>query len=1100
MATCPACGHENRGSARFCDSCGAALALEAPGREERKVVTVLFADLVGFTSRAEQLDPEDVRALLSPYYARLRMELERFGGTVEKFIGDAVMALFGAPIAHEDDPERAVRAALAIRDWVVEEEAELQLRIAVNTGEALIALGARPSQGEGMASGDVVNTTARLQSAAPVNGILVGETTYRATRHVIDYRDAEPVEAKGKTEPVSVWEAVTARSRVGSEAVSTRAPLVGRRRELDQLVDAFERARQERSTQHVTLVGVPGIGKSRLVAELLAHVDSLEELIFWRHGRSLPYGEGAAFWALGEMVKAQAGILESDPPEDVARKLGETVAQHVEQSERSWVEGKLGALVGLGGDKAVGGAREESFSAWRRFLESLAEERPLVLVFEDLHWAGDELLDFVDELPEWVEDAPLLVLCTARPELLDRRPGWGGGKRNATTISLSPLASDETAQLLASLLERPLLPAETQAELLIRAGGNPLYAEQFARMLSEGGEVGDALPETVQGIIAARLDSLADGEKRLLQDAAVLGKVFWAGSLATVTRSERETVEQQLRSLGRKEFVRRERHSSVEGELEYAFNHVLVRDVAYGQIPRSERADKHRRAAEWIESVERTDDQAELLAHHYLSALELVRASGGAVDDLAVRARTAVRDAAAQALALRAYAAAARSYDLAAGLAGEPDPGRPRALLQKGLALKALMDERRFDLLEEAGSALEAAGDTDGAAEAEVNLAEVWWHAGERDRCSACLDRAADLVRGSEASLMSARVLAQIARFYALFGDNQTATELARKSLALAEAFGRDDVRATNLITLGTAGFFVRDPDTEAALDDVRTGLDLAAGYGDLPGMTRGYLNLGSLLLLTGDLSGAEEAAHEAYRISERLGLIPAMRFAAGNIIEVELCTGSWQSAERRANAFLEESEKGAHYQDISALIARSMIELAGDRIDLSRTAVEAAMAAGRRVMDPQAKTPALAMGAFVYAEVAEYDQAQALLEELEPGPFIAWTATPFFAASRLGTATEFRERVRPFQSGTRWDRAADAVLDGRWVDAADAYDEIGARPFAALAALRSTQTLVEHGRRAEADEQLRRALAFYRSVGATRYIREGESLLAASA
>ena len=567
MSTCRTCGHENRGTARFCDTCGAALKLEAPAREERKVVTVLFADLVGFTSRAEQLDPEDVRALLSPYYGRLRLELERFGGTVEKFIGDAVMALFGAPTAHEDDPERAVRAALAIRDWVTEDEAELRLRIAVNTGEALIALGARPSQGEGMASGDVVNTAARLQSAAPVNGVLVGETTYRATRHVIDYREAESVDAKGKSEPVRVWEAVAARSRVGSEAVSTRAPLVGRGRELDQVVAAFERARQERSTQQVTLVGVPGIGKSRLVAELLAHVDALEEIVFWRHGRSLPYGEGAAFWALGEMVKAQAGILESDAPEDVARKLRESVVQHVVESERSWVEGKLRALVGLGGDKDVGGTREESFSAWRRFLESLAEHGPLVLVFEDLHGAGDELLDFVDELPEWVEDAPLLVLCTARPELLDRRPGWGGGKRNATTISLSPLASDETAQLLAALLDRPVLPAETQTELLLRSGGNPLYAEQFARMLSEGGGVGDALPETVQGIIAARLDSLVDDEKRLLQDAAVLGKVFWAGSLAAITGAERETVEQQLRSLGRKEFVRRERHSSVEGEL-----------------------------------------------------------------------------------------------------------------------------------------------------------------------------------------------------------------------------------------------------------------------------------------------------------------------------------------------------------------------------------------------------------------------------------------------------------------------------------------------------------------------------------------------------
>src|SRR2546423_7833971 len=618
-------------------------------RTERKVVTVLFADLVGFTHRSEQLDPEDVAAILRPYHERLRGELERFGGTVEKFIGDAVMALFGAPLAHEDDPERAVRAALAIRDWAREED-NVQVRIAVNTGEALISLGARPESGEGMAAGDVVNTAARLQSAAPVNGVLAGEMTYRATADAIDYREADPVAAKGKTEPVRVGRALEPRSRVVTEAVSTRTQLIGRKREVDQLVDAFERARQERSTQLVTVVGVPGIGKSRLVAELLAHVESLPDFVYWRHGRSLPYGEGVAFWALGEMVKAQAGILESDQPDEVERKLREAVTQIVEDSERRWVEAKVRPLVGLGGDEASGGDRGDTFSGWRRFFEALAEQGPLVMIFEDLHWAGDELLDFVDELSDWIEGVPLLVLCTARPELLDRRPGWGGGKRNALTISLSPLDGDATARLIAALLDRSVLPAETQAALLVRAGGNPLYAEPFARMFSERGEVGGALPENVQGIIAARLDSLADDEKRLLQDAAVLGKGFLAGALATVTGSERPTVEQQLRSLGRKEFVRRERHSSVEGGLEDAFNHVLVRDVAYGQIPRSERAAKHRRAADWIESLGRTDDQAELLAHHYLSALELVQASGGVGDNLAVRARTAVRAAAAQAL------------------------------------------------------------------------------------------------------------------------------------------------------------------------------------------------------------------------------------------------------------------------------------------------------------------------------------------------------------------------------------------------------------------------------------------------------------------
>ena len=510
-------------------------------------MTVLFADLVGFTAQAEQLDPEDVRSVLAPYYARLRTELERFGGTVEKFIGDAVMALFGAPVAHEDDPERAVRAALAIRDWA-REESNIQVRIGVNTGEALISLGARPTAGEGMAAGDVVNTAARMQAAAPINGILVGETTYRATANDIDYVAADPIAAKGKTEPVRVWQAVEPRSRVSTEAVSTGTPLVGRRREVDQLIDAFERARQEHATALVTVVGVPGIGKSRLVAELYAHVESLSDFVYWRHGRSLPYGEGVTFWALGEMVKAQAGILESDAPEEVERKLHETVLQSVAASEQRWVETKLRPLLGIGGDEDTGGDRSESFSAWRRFFESLAEQQPLVMVFEDIHWAGDELLDFIDELPDWIEDVPLLVLCTARPELLDRRSGWGGGKRNAATISVSPLDADDTARLIAALLDRAVLPAETQAALLARAGGNPLYAEQFVRMLSERGEIQGELPENVQGIIAARLDSLADDEKRLLQDAAVVGKVFWTTALAAVNGSQHAVLEQSLRS------------------------------------------------------------------------------------------------------------------------------------------------------------------------------------------------------------------------------------------------------------------------------------------------------------------------------------------------------------------------------------------------------------------------------------------------------------------------------------------------------------------------------------------------------------------------
>ena len=409
--------------------CGTALQPAAPPRQERKVVTVLFCDLVGFTARAERLDPEDVQAILAPYHARLRHELERHGGTVEKFIGDAVMALFGAPISREDDPERAIRAGLAIRDYAIEDG--IELRIGITTGEALISLDASAAEGEGMASGDVVNTAARLQASAPINGILTDEPTYRSTRTVVDFRSRDDLRAKGKSEPVPVWEVVDARSRFGSDVThDARIRLVGREIELGLLRDAFGRARDERIPQLVTIVGVPGIGKSRLVHEMSRIVDAEKDMIRWRQGRSVSYGDGAAFWALAEIVKAQAGILEQDDAAAAGDRLRETIGSAIEDPVQArWVESHLRPLIGLETDEGFGGDRRgEAFAAWRRALEAFAEDRPLVLVFEDLHWADDALLDFLDELVGWLTDVPLLVIGTARPELLERRPGWGGGK------------------------------------------------------------------------------------------------------------------------------------------------------------------------------------------------------------------------------------------------------------------------------------------------------------------------------------------------------------------------------------------------------------------------------------------------------------------------------------------------------------------------------------------------------------------------------------------------------------------------------------------------------------------------------------------------
>src|SRR3954451_4140152 len=658
MPACPKCGEENPERARFCWACGTAID-EAPrsGAEERKIVSVLFVDLVGFTAASEQADPEDVRARLRPYHARVKQEIERFGGTVEKFVGDAVMAVFGAPVAHEDDPERAVSSALrviaAITDLnETQPDLALSVRAAVNTGEAVVSLSARPAQGEPRVAGDVVNPPARLKQQAPVTGVVVGETTYRSTRDLFDYERLEPVSAKGKSGTIALWHAKAARRRIGVDVEPiARTPLIGREDDLALLQSTYARMLRESSTQLVTIVGEPGVGKTRLTTEFRRWIDDQPEIVFWRQGRSLPYGEGITFWALGEIVKGQAGILESDSPDDAREKLGVAVGEvTIDGTEQEWLKNTLGPLVGAG--DSAGTSPETSFTAWQRFLEGVAAQRPLIAVFEDLHWADEQLLAFVEHLVDWSAGVPLLVLCTARPELYERARGWGGGKRNSNTISLSPLGAENTARLLSALMKRAVLPAETQTRLIEQAGGNPLYAEEFVRMLAdqgvltEEGELRDAeirVPDTVQALIAARLDTLPPDRKALLHDAAVVGKVFWSGGIAVMSHQNEPSVRAGLQELVRKELVRGVRESSVKDQAEYAFWHALVRDVAYGQIPRRQRIAKHVAAAEWIEQMagDRATDHAELLAYHYEKAFDLARATGsdtGALLEPAARA------------------------------------------------------------------------------------------------------------------------------------------------------------------------------------------------------------------------------------------------------------------------------------------------------------------------------------------------------------------------------------------------------------------------------------------------------------------------------
>ena len=1095
MAICPSCGQENPEGFRLCGMCGASLTLAPAAREERKVVTVLFCDLVGFTAKAEQLDPEEVRAVLRPYHDRVRIELERHGGTVEKFIGDAVMALFGAPTAHEDDPERAVRAALAIREFAVEEG--LELRIGITTGEALVSLGASTAEGEGMASGDVVNTAARLQSGAPVNGILVDETTYRATRATVEYDEARTIEAKGKSTPISVRRALQVRSRPGVDAVhDTRSELVGREQEVGVLRDALFRARASRTSQLVTVVGVPGIGKSRLVHELRRIVDADADLITWRQGRCLAYGDGVTLWALGEIVKAQAGIHEQDPPELAAEKIRGSVDDVLAGSaDGPWVESNLLALVGLGSESELGGDRRgQAFAAWRHYFEAMAEQRPLVLVFEDLHWADESLLDFVDELVDWVSEVPLLVVGTARPELLERRPDWGGGKLNATTLALRPLSDDQTALLLARLLGRPVLAVDAQQSLLERAGGNPLYAEQFADLFLERGETDELpLPETLQGIIAARLDGLPDVEKSVLQDASVVGKVFWTTALPQAS----DDVAATLHALERKGFVRRQRRSSVEGEIELSFAHALMRDVAYGQIARADRADKHRHVAEWIARLGRPDDHAELLAHHYAAALELAAAAGMETAELTTGTRFALQHAGDRALALNSYAAAIAWYSQALDLWPQDDRERPHLLFRRADALYRTGDPRRETALAEARDALLALGDRSRAAEAEVLLARALWERGSADDVR--IVNAEELVANEAGSVSKARVLAFSSRLRVLAEDHEAGLALAQSALGLAESLSLDELRA---YALGTVGLAKLRLDDSTGVDDMELSVEIAK-KANSPLAANLIHNLGVAYWDLGEVRRSSDRWSEAGRIGDRFGDAVIVRTATAHKIIEQSQTGDWDVALAKADTFIAECEAGSgHFTEGAIRSHRCCIRLARGDQSGALDDIARAVEMSRQRAEPLSLLQHLKDAAWTYAWLGERDGAENAvrewlgLAERHPSTIIFYGAQLLSPVTDLLGIAEALREVFHRAPQSPWRNAELASLDGQYERAADFYAAVGYRPWEASTRMLAAKHYFADGRSAEGTAELGKALDFYRSVGATMFVEHGEALL----
>jgi len=680
MLTCPSCGAQNPEGARFCNACASPL---DPGpaetREERKIVTVLFADLVGFTARAERLDPEDVRAILSRYHTRLREEIEAFGGTVEKFIGDAVVAFFGAPLAHGDDPERGVRAGLAVRSAVADLNAgdaalDLQVRIAVNTGEAFVSLTAKAERGEAMVAGDVVNTASRLQTAAPTNAVLVGEGTYRATHTVFDYQAIEPLVAKGKSAPLRAWLALAARSGPGERASNT-APMVGRLHETKVLHRILDNVVSEGRPHLATIVGESGIGKTRLATEFTAEAESRGIRIL--RGRSLPYGTSTPYGPFAQQVKQFAGIYASDDEQSSLEKLGAAVAAIVPDNAGE-VADHLELLIGLSGEGEVAD-RQVLFYAARRFGEALARTGPTMFVFEDIHWADAGTLDLLEVLAARLRDVPVLLLALARPGLLLQRPGWGGGLPAYTALSLEALGHDDATALAHMLLANGSDRIEA-ARIAETAEGNPLFLEELAASLLEGQADGAReLPTTIRELVSARLDALPPDERKVLLDAAVVGKTFWRGALEGMAEPG-TNLWAVLDSLEARDLIRREPFSWIEGEEQFAFKHVLIREVAYATLARAARKDRHAAVAEFLETTTAAAGAtATALAQHWRAAGREERA----VDYLLLAAEKAGRG--------WAKDEAAALYGEALELVPEGDDRRREIGRKRALALQALV-------------------------------------------------------------------------------------------------------------------------------------------------------------------------------------------------------------------------------------------------------------------------------------------------------------------------------------------------------------------------------------------------------------------------
>jgi len=951
-AVCGACRAANPATAKFCGECGgrleaaasdtsrlAAPAPAAPAVAERRLVSVLFADLVGFTTLAEHRDPEEVRDLLSHYFDLARGIVERHGGTVEKFIGDAVMAVWGTPTSHEDDAERAVRAALELLAGVRGLGPSVHARAGILTGEAAVTIGA---VGEGMVAGDMVNTASRLQAAAPAGVVLVGEATMHAASGAIVFEEAGDHVLKGKEAPVPAWRAVHVVAERGGRgrSASLEAPFVGRDDELRLLKDLYHATARDRRVRLVSITGQGGIGKSRLAWEFLKYIDGLVETVYWHQGRSPSYGSGITFWALGEMVRERAGLAETDDEPTTRERIAETAARWIpDERERRWIEAALLALLGVGEPPA--GGQDQLFSAWRTFFERIAADAPVVMVFEDLQWADSGLLAFVDHLVEWSRGVPIYVVALARPELLEARPDWGAGKRNFTSLSLEPLTPEAMRELLAGLV--PGLPGDAVARIVARADGVPLYAVEIVRMLvaqgaleaAEGtyrpvGDLADlAVPETLHSLIAARLDALEPADRALLQAAAVLGHSFTVNGVAAVAALGAEEVERRLLALVRRELVDRDADPRSAERGQFAFVQSLVREVAYSTLARRDRKTRHLAAARHFETLV-DQELAGALATHYLAAYRNAT-EGLEADALAAQARIALRAAGERAVALGAQEQALGFYRDALEVTGEPLE-RAALLERAGLAASAAgLHEDAEHLLGESIDLLRAAGDRSGAARVTAELGDAMFGRYRLDAALALVEPASTefLDLGDDPGL--ATLLGQLARFQMLRQvDFGAAIANADRTLAIAERLDRVDLVADTLITRGVA--LVSAGRGYEGVGCLETGLRLAQQHGLLATEIRARINMG------GPLTDRDPRA--AFEIS-RVGLQQVRRFGhrqgesmlIGNSSVGAIETGAWDWARTEVRAGLEEARSEEERIVLTGLLVQLLVE-AGENAD----------------------------------------------------------------------------------------------------------------------------------------------------------------------